>query len=147
MTMFDEIDKEALPKAKSLIVQVLTEELERLSRNKSFMGNMADNQEIQIRDVAVQYGDWVEIPEGKKLKVKATPENIEDLFAQCGRILGEGLHIEFWKSKKDKLNPYRRKLELYGVLQEQETLTKLERTCKNTLRVNKRRQKDGRRCR
>jgi type III restriction enzyme len=97
------------------------------------MGNIADNHEIQIREVAVQYGDWVEIPEGKKLKVKATPENIEDLFAQCVRILGEVLHIEFWKSKKDKLNPYRRKLELYGVLQEQETIAKLERTCKNTL--------------
>ena len=133
MTMFDEIDKEALPKAKSLIVQVLTEELERLSKNKNFMGNMADNQEIQIREVAIQYGDWVEIPEGKKLKVKATPENIEDLFTQCGRILGEGLHIEFWKSKKDKLNPYRRKLELYGILQEQETLTKLEQVCKKNL--------------
>jgi len=133
MTMFDEIDKEALPKAKSLIVQFLTEELERLSKNKNFMGNMADNQEIQIREVAIQYGDWVEIPEGKKLKVKATPENIEDLFAQCGRILGEGLHIEFWKSKKDILNPYRRKLELYGILQEQETLTKLEQVCKKNL--------------
>jgi len=133
MTMFDGIDKDALPKAKSLIVQVLNEELERLSRKKDFIGNIADNQEIEIREVAVQYGEWVEIPEGRKLKVKATPENIEDLFNQCGRILGEGLHIEFWKSKKDKLNPYRRKLELYGILQEQETISKLERVCKKSL--------------
>ena len=122
MTMFDEIDREALLKAKSLIIQVLDEELERLSKRKDFIGNIAENQEIEIREVAVQYGDWVDIPEGKKLKVKATPENIDDLFNQCGRILGEGLHLEFWKSKKDKLNPYRRKLELYGVLQEPETL-------------------------
>jgi type III restriction enzyme len=94
---------------------------------------MAANQEIEIREVAVQYGDWVEIPEGKKLKVKATAENIEDLFNQCGRILGEGLHMTFWKAGVDLQNPYRRQLELYGVLQEQETLAKLERVCGKAL--------------
>jgi type III restriction enzyme len=133
MTMFDGIDKEALPKAKSLIVQVLDEELARLSKKKDFTGNIAENQEIAIREVSIQYGDWVEVPEGRTLKVKATPENIDDLFNQCGRILGEGLHLEFWKAKKDKLNPYRRKLELYSILQEQETIVRLERACKNFL--------------
>ncbi len=133
MTMFDEIDKDALPKAKSLIVQVLDEELDKLRRRKDFIGNIAANQEIEIREVAVQYGDWIEIPEGKKLKIKATPENIEDLFNQCGRILGEGLHMTFWKAKKDLQNPYRRQLELYGILQEADTLTKLERACKKAL--------------
>ncbi|HMR98104.1 MAG TPA: DEAD/DEAH box helicase family protein [Anaerolineales bacterium] len=133
MTMFDEIDKDALPKAKSLIVQALDEELDKLRKRKDFIGNMAANQEIEIREVAVQFGDWVEIPEGKKLKVKATPENIEDLFNQCGRILGEGLHMTFWKAKKDLQNPYRRQLELYGILQEQETFKKLERACKGSL--------------
>ena len=134
MTMFDDIDKDALPNAKSLIVQALDEELDRLQKNKDFIGNMAANQEIEIREVAVQYGDWVEIPEGKKIKVKATPENIEDLFNQCGRILGEGLHMTFWKAKRDRQNPYRRQLELYGILQEQETITKLERVCGKALK-------------
>ena len=134
MTMFDDIDKDALPNAKSLIVQALDEELDRLRKNKDFIGNITANQEIEIREVAVQYGDWVEIPEGKKIKVKATPENIEDLFNQCGRILGEGLHMTFWKAKRDRQNPYRRQLELYGILQEQETLTKLERVCGKALK-------------
>jgi len=134
MTMFDDIDAEALPNAKSLIVQVLDEELDRLRKNKDFIGNITANQEIEIREVAVQYGDWVEIPEGKKIKVKATPENIEDLFNQCGRILGEGLHMTFWKAKRDRQNPYRRQLELYGVLQEQETIVKLERVCGKALK-------------
>jgi type III restriction enzyme len=133
MTMFDAIDSEALPKAKSLIVQVLDEELDKLRRKKEFIGNMAANQEIEVREVAVQYGDWVELPEGKKLKIKATPENIEDLFNQCGRILGDGLHMTFWKAGVDKKNPYRRQLELYGVLQEPETISKLERACKKAL--------------
>ena len=133
ITMFDGIDKEALPKAKSLIVQVLDEELARLSRRKDFIGNIAENQEIAVREVSIQYGDWVEIPEGRTLNVKATPENIDDLFSQCGRILGEGLHLEFWKAKKDLLNPYRRKLELYSILQEQETVAKLEHACKKFL--------------
>jgi hypothetical protein len=66
MTMFDDIDAEALPNAKSLIVQVLDEELDRLRKKKDFIGNITANQEIEIREVAVQYGDWVEIPEGKK---------------------------------------------------------------------------------
>ena len=133
MTMFDDIDAEALPNAKSLIVQVLDDELGQLRRKKEFIGNMAANQEIEVREVAVQYGDWVELPEGKKLKIKATPENIEDLFNQCGRILGEGLHMTFWKAGVDRKNPYRRQLELYGVLQEPETVTKLERACKKSL--------------
>jgi type III restriction enzyme len=133
MTMFDEVDADALLNAKSLIVQVLDEELAQLRRKKEFIGNMAANQEIEVREVAVQYGDWVELPEGKKLKIKATPENIEDLFNQCGRILGEGLHMTFWKAGIDKKNPYRRQLELYGVLQEPETISKLERACKKAL--------------
>ncbi len=127
---FDEIDVKAWSRAKQLVVKILTDELKRLNKKPDFIGNIAANQEIEMREVWVEYGEWKELPAAKVVKIKATPENIDDLFAECGRKLGEGLHMTFWKSRRDDTDgPSRAKLELFGILQDQAAWGKLEKAC------------------
>jgi type III restriction enzyme len=61
------------------------------------------------------------------LRVRVSPENIEDLFLQCSRKLGEGLHMEYAKAKRNKGEPWRPKLELFGALQDRTTWQRLEK--------------------
>lgn len=131
LTSFDEIDPSALPEAKALVINTLSGELERLRRDKIFDRVFKENQVIELREVQIEAGDWKEIGEGKITRVKASPENIEDLFDVCGRLLGEGLHKEFWKEKSDKENPQRTKVELYGLLQDPATWKKLEEVARD----------------
>ncbi len=125
----DGIDEDAWAEAKQLVVKMLQSELKRLSKQAGFVGNLAANQEIEAREVWVEYGEWKQLDNAKTVKLKATPENIDDLFAQAGRMLGEGLHMTFWKEHADDEDPYRAKLELYGVLQDEGAWKKLEKVC------------------
>lgn len=126
----DEIDPKAWSHAKSVVIKTLAEELERLHKDKQFLHAYRENQVLEIREVQVEAGEWREIDEGKVTRVKVTPENIEDLFDECGRMLGEGLHREFWKAKSDRDDPQRAKLELYGILQNKDAWQKLEAVAK-----------------
>ncbi len=123
----DEIDPQAWSKAKAAVVKTLTEELERLRRTPLFSRSYRANQVVEIREVQVEAGEWKEIGDGKVLKVKATPENIDDLFDECGRMLGEGMHREFWKEQGDREDPQRAKLELCGVLHDKAAWDRLEK--------------------
>ncbi len=123
----DEVDPRAWAETKALIVKTISGELERLRGNPSFVRLYKENQEIVIREVQVEAGVWREVDDGRVIKVKATSENIDDLFDICRRKLGEGLHMEFWKEKSDRQNPQRAKLELYGVLQDKAAWQKIEK--------------------
>jgi type III restriction enzyme len=130
LTMLDSIDQMANRAAKQLIVQTLTAELERLRKDPKFVGHLAENQEIEVREVWIEYGEWKEINDPQPIRLKATTENIDDLFDWCGRTLGEGLHMEFWRALADDENPHRTKLELYGVLNDRAAWDKLELECR-----------------
>jgi type III restriction enzyme len=126
---FDEIDENALRKAKKLVIGILNKELRRLSSRKDFASRLAENQELVVREVQVEYGEWKDIDTSKTTRLRITPENIDDLFEQCGRMLGEGLHLEFWKAHRNLDDPYRAKLELFAILQERKIWSKLEKRC------------------
>jgi type III restriction enzyme len=124
---FDEIAIAELDKAKKLVVRTLSSELTRLKKQADFVGEVSANQEIEVREVWVEYGEWKE-QSPKTRKVPATPENIEDLFSECSRKLGEGLHMEFWRSKKEvNDDPMLAKLQLFGILQDKHAWVKLEK--------------------
>ena len=67
--------------------------------------------------------------EGRDEVIPATPENIEILFDLCGKQLGEGVHIQFWRKTVDMNDPLRAKLSLYLVLQDSARKRKLEKVC------------------
>lgn len=122
-----ELDDKALDAAKKLVVETLHGEIERLRKEESFVGKVAANQELVIKEVEMEYGEWKDLPAATTLRVKVSPENIEDLFLQCSRKLGEGLHMEYAKAKRNKQEPWRPKLELFGALQDRVTWQRLEK--------------------
>jgi type III restriction enzyme len=126
LSMHDEIAIDELDKAKKLIVRTLASELTRLRKLPDFVDEVSANREIEIREVVIEYGEWRE-ESSKITKVPVTPENIEDLFQECNRKLGDGLHMEFWKSKKNEHdNPMLAKLQLFQILQDRNAWVKLE---------------------
>ncbi|MGH9463751.1 MAG: hypothetical protein ACRD1X_21320, partial [Vicinamibacteria bacterium] len=129
LAVFDGIDKSALQKAKDLIIETLSKELDRLRKDDSFRATVTAGGEIVVREVHVEYGQWKEPPTAKVMKIPATAENIEDLFDRCERILGEGLKDEYWKRKVEAQDPLRAKIELSGLLQNRTTWEKLEAAC------------------
>jgi len=130
LTSFDELDPNALGEAKNLVLRTLTDDLERLNAGSSFIEQVIENEEIDIVEVWVEYGEWKVVENPKTEKIKYTPEDIDELFDQHGRKLGgEGLHMEFWRARHNKENPYRAKLELVCLLQNEAVWQKLERSC------------------
>lgn len=127
---FDEINVSELDQAKKLVVKTLSTELTRLKKQAGFVGDITANKEIEVREVWVEYGEWKEIEPSKTKKIRATPENIEDLFNECARKLGEGLHMEFWRWKREEDDdPLLAKLQLYGILQDKSAWQRLEKVC------------------
>lgn len=130
LTVFDELGPSALSEVKKLILEKLTNELERLRADSNFVEHVIKNEEIDVVEVWVEYGEWKMIENPRTQKIKSTPENIDALFEQCGRNLGdEGLHMEFWRARQDKENPYRAKLELFCILQDKNAWQTLEQAC------------------
>jgi type III restriction enzyme len=131
----DEIDVKELDTVKELIVKALEQELVKLKKNATFIGNLAANEEIEVRETWVGYGFDDSSPESKTIRIKATEENIEDLFSRCSRTLGEGLHMEFWRSRQNEKKPLQSKLELVGLLMEEKVLNVLEELCGERLQT------------
>lgn len=128
----DEVDVAELDHVRSFVVSFLEKELTRLKKNKRFIGNIEANEEIEIAETWIDYGGK-EGKEAQSIKIRATEENIEDLFSRCGRSIGEGLHMEFWRAQKER-GPIKSKLELIGLLTEEETVIEdLEKACKQKL--------------
>lgn len=127
LTLEDEIDPKALDEARNACVNVLLEARKRLiERDPKFVDRVCEAGELEIVTFGVQVGGLGSARYGTT-KVPLTPENIEDVFEQCGRIIGagEGIHKEFWKRLYKPEDPLQPKLELYEVLRDPATLQEL----------------------
>ncbi|MCX6377220.1 MAG: hypothetical protein NTU88_14515, partial [Armatimonadetes bacterium] len=120
----DELSADAWSGAKNMIVQTLADEVERLKRDDKRA--VQAYQQIPVRQVVIEYGEWRDTGEGETVYVPATPENIQELFETAGRMLGEGLHEDYWQAKSDQANPEQAKVELFSVLQDQRCWQRLE---------------------
>jgi type III restriction enzyme len=124
----DGIDEDAWDEAKALVVRTLVSEAKRLQKVKAFADAINEKKEISIRAVTFDYNKLA-ANEGEEETIPATPENIESLFDLCGKMLGEGLHMEFWRKTVDMDDPLRAKLVLYLVLQDDAAGKRLEELC------------------
>jgi len=113
---FDTIHVQAWPEAKELVIKTLFDELARAKAMPLFKQRFRKNQTIEVREVHIETGEWKRVDDGRTIKITATTENIESLFGECGRMLGEGLHQEFVKKHPEHGDPDKARLELYGLL-------------------------------
>jgi type III restriction enzyme len=90
---------------------------------------LKERAEIDVRGVRVVYrGGTEETSEESFEAVAAVSQNIDDLYAQAGRKLGEGLHAAYLKARvaTGKIKPSTAKLELAALLDEEKTVKTLE---------------------
>jgi hypothetical protein len=87
----DEIDEDALEKAKSELLGVLNAEYSRVKRSKRFKEIVEDRAKIEIEAVNWEVGSEG-IKDGEIVKVDIASENVEDLFEASGRKLKESGH-------------------------------------------------------
>jgi len=137
LTIEDELDPYAHDEAREACLKVLLDARARLSKNDpKFVERVRETGELEITTIGVQVGSLTTKQQGTTT-VTLTPENVDDIFGRCGRVLGigEGLHKEFWKRLYDETDPLRPKLELHEVLKDKATVAELERAAAATFSV------------
>lgn len=132
---YDKLDKEAADRFRRLVVSTLDAERNRLAKSPSFRKTLKDRAEIDMRGVRVLYrgGDEVKQVETAE-SVAAVRQNIDDLYAQAGRKLGEGLNAAYLKARvaSGKVKPKTAKLELAALLDDEKTAKAIEETAGKT---------------
>jgi type III restriction enzyme len=125
----DGIDADAWAGAKALAVEAIKAEAARLRANPEFAGKVSGKARINVREFKIEFGELRELLESRTIAVEVTPENIDDLFARCEAILGEGLKDEYWRHVHDHDEPDRAKLELFCVLQDPASVRAVQEEC------------------
>ncbi len=132
---YDKLDKEAADRFRKLVVSTLDAERKRLEKSPTFKKTLKERAEIDMRGVRVVYrGGDEEKPEETAESVAAVSQNIDDLYAQAGRKLGEGLNAAYLKARvaTGKVKPKTAKLELAALLDAEKTAKTLEEVAGKT---------------
>jgi type III restriction enzyme len=125
--VYDKLDTEAADRFRTLVVSTLDKERKRLEKTTAFKKALKERGHIDLRGVRIAYGvedgDAAESVEA----VVAVSANIDDLYAQCGRKLGEGLHAVYLKARVAAgAKTTQAKLELATLLDDEKTTKLLE---------------------
>jgi type III restriction enzyme len=129
---WDKLETEALEDFRNRLVSILDAERKRLIRTADFKQALKESAMIDVRSVKTAYGveNKSEDLEESYETVAAVTRNIEDLYDQSGRRLGEGLHTDYLKARvgTGSVKPSTAKLELYALLQNDKVVKSLEET-------------------
>ena len=125
----DGIDPHAWGEAKTLAVETLKAASTRLRQNPEFAAKVSGKATINVKEFKVEFGEIRELKESRTIQVVITPENIDDLFASCETILGEGIKDEYWRRVHDHDEPNQAKLELFCVLQDPASVRSVQEQC------------------
>jgi type III restriction enzyme len=129
----DGIDPQAWGEAKTLAVETLKAASTRLRQNPEFAAKVSGKATINVKEFKVEFGEIRELKESRTIQVEITPENIDDLFASCETILGEGIKDEYWRRVHDHDEPNQAKLELFCVLQDPASVRSVQEECGNRI--------------
>jgi type III restriction enzyme len=127
---FDKLEPDALEDARRLIVAALESERKQRARTAAFKTAIDAGSQIGVRGVTYAYGD--DVSEADALDesfdaVAAVSRNIDDIYEQSGRKLGEGLHKAWVKARVAAgVKPIQAKLELAEFLNDEKVVKKLE---------------------
>ena len=92
----DGIDGSAIDAARDQVCALLQEALEERRKDQGFLDQVAGKAMVsygaRVYDLTKQ-----EYVETIAAEVATSPENIDHLFAEAGRKIGEGLHVDFWQ--------------------------------------------------
>jgi type III restriction enzyme len=133
---WDKLDPDAPKNLVAALVAALVDEHKRVAKTKAFKERVDQAAVIDVRAVTVGYGEKTPTSE-HMTALTAVPENVDHAFAECGRLLGGGLHAAYLNAVADdkKAPPVSRiKLELYALLQNPEVIERVEADAGKVLR-------------
>lgn len=127
---YDKIDKNALETYRTRLVSLLTEEREKRKGTKQFKDALSEAGRLDVRRVGVMYGRDGELSV-EEMQLDVATKNVDDLYAQAGRLLGEGLHAAYVKTRIESARGKQRSLaaakkELHALLQLEDVRNSLE---------------------
>lgn len=97
----DLINEEAQSRVKELIIEWMRREIERFRQLGVFDEKASQITGLNLRMVTVEHGTGIAKDE-KEYSIEAASADIDHLFQHAGRVLGNGLHMEYWKAQGER---------------------------------------------
>ena len=79
----------------------MAEEIQRLRDAGELEKRASQITGIDLKTIAVEHGTGV-AKDGEKYTIETTSTDIDRHFEQAGRLLGNGLHKEYWRDQWDR---------------------------------------------
>lgn len=116
---------------RSKLTNLVLKEHRQLEENAEFKQRVDEAAVLDIRKRRVTYfekpGEKNDATSPASSRARVADENVEDLYAEAGRLLGEGLHKEFVRNRlKSGTKPRKAKLEIAALVTSDGVLEKLE---------------------
>lgn len=105
------------------------EEIKRLQESGLLEAKMKSITGIELKTIAVEKHTVV-LDDYGVYTVEAVSKDIEKLFEQAGRLLGNGLHMEYWRAHDDR-EASEVKVEVVVLTQDHDSMQSLERFAEN----------------
>ena len=120
----ERIDESAQQAVKTRIVTKMAAEVARLRDDGVLEDRIGQITGVELRTVAVEHGGGI-AADGGEYTIEAVSADIERHFEQAGRLLGNGLHMEYWRSQEDR-HAEEVKVEAVVLAQDHEGMKRLE---------------------
>ena len=120
----DRVNEKAQETVKKQIVEKMAEEIQRLRDAGELEKRASQITGIDLKITAVEHGTGV-AKDGEKYTIETTSTDIDRHFEQAGRLLGNGLHKEYWRDQWDR-DADEVKVETVVLTQDHEGMGRLE---------------------
>lgn len=97
----DTIDEDAQNTVKTRIIEHLNQALQQLKEAGRFAEPARRITQVELKSVAVQHGTR-QMEDSADYEVEAASADIEQRFQQAGRLLGNGLHMDYWRAHAER---------------------------------------------
>lgn len=121
----DKIDEGAQKRVIKLIIDAMTAEIEKLKKSGTFEDKVKSITGIDLKTVAVEKQS-VELIDYREYTVEAVSTDIDRLFERAGRLLGNGLHMDYWRAHEEREANDLVKIEVVVLTQDPDVMRRLE---------------------
>ncbi|MBJ6611340.1 MAG: DEAD/DEAH box helicase family protein [Candidatus Thiothrix moscowensis] len=120
----DQMAETAQDGVKQQLVEKMTAEVQQLSASGTLATQAKQITGISLKTVAVSHGTYI-AEEGETYIIDAASADIDRHFQQAGRLLGNGLHMDYWRTHGDR-DADEAKVEIVVLSQNHQAMQQLE---------------------
>ena len=124
----DRIDEDAYEVVRSRIVEQMTKEVRGLRDVETLDGQAKRITDLDLRTIALERGTGVAQHRGE-YTIETASADVDRHFHKAGRLLGNGLHMDYWKSQQNR-DAREVKVEIVVLTQNYEGMRSLENFAK-----------------